>query len=122
LYSGLLLRQSVPAVGGLAFSAIVPVLFSLSELRIEEVMAHTIKHKVPAAVKAWVKKEIADQRKLYKKIAKQMDDLGPKRAKWYEEFFERIQTRGFNVHFTTRRQIPDEELPKKPRRKDRVVW
>jgi hypothetical protein len=85
-------------------------------------MAHTIKHKVPAAVKAWIKKEVEGQRKLYKKIAKQMDDLAPKRAKWYEEFLDRIQTRGFNVHFTERRQIPDAELPKKPRRKDRVVW
>jgi len=88
-------------------------------------MAHTIKHKVPAAVKAWIKKEIKLQRELHKKIAKQMNvDLAPKRAKWYEEFFERIQRpgRGFNVHFTERRVIPDEEIPKKPRRKDKVVW
>ena len=51
-------------------------------------------------------------------------DLAPKRAKWYEEFLERIQRpgRGFNVHFTERRVIPDEEIPKKPRRKDKVVW
>ena len=52
-------------------------------------------------------------------------DLAPQRAKWYEEFFERIQRpgRGFNVHYTDRRVIPDEEMPKKPpRRKDKVVW
>ena len=87
-------------------------------------MAHTIKHKVPASVKAWLKKEVAIQRQLYKKISKEMDDLAPKRAIWYEEFLERIQRpgRGFNVHFTERRIIPDEEMPKKPRRKDRVVW
>jgi hypothetical protein len=87
-------------------------------------MAHTIKHKVPAIVKAWLKKEVGLQRKLHKKIARQMDDLAPKRVKWYEEFFGRLQNpkRGFNIHFTDRRVIADEELPKKPRRKDRVTW
>lgn len=87
-------------------------------------MANTIPHKVPASVKSWIKKEIKLQRELHKKIAKQMDDLAPTRAKWYDEFLERVQdpARGFNVHFTTRRVITDDELPKKPRRKDRVVW
>jgi hypothetical protein len=89
-------------------------------------MAHTIKHKMPAAVKAWIKKEIKIQKDLHKKIAKEMNvDLAPKRAKWYEEFFERLQRpgRGFNVHFTERRIISEEEIPAKPpRRKDKVVW
>ena len=88
-------------------------------------MAHTIKHKIPAVVKAWLKKEIKIQRDLHKKISKEMNvDMVEKRAKWYEEFFERLQRpgRGFNVHFETRRLISDEELPKKPRRKDKVVW
>ena len=88
-------------------------------------MSQTIKHKGPAATKEWIKKEIKIQRDLWKQISKEMnEDLAPKRAKWYEEFFERIQRpgRGFNVHFTERRVIPDEEIPKKPRRKDKVVW
>ena len=88
-------------------------------------MSQTIKHKIPAVVKAWIKKEIKIQRDLHKKISKEMNvDLVEKRAKWYEEFFDRIQRpgRGFNVHFETRRVIPDEEMPKKPRRKDKVVW
>ena len=88
-------------------------------------MAQTIKHKVPAAVKAWIKKEIKIQRELHKKISKEMNvDLAETRAKWYEEFFERIQRagRGFNVHYTDRRVISAEEIPKKPRRKDKVVW
>ena len=75
--------------------------------------------------KARIKKEIKIQRALHKKIAKAMnDDLAPKRAKWYEEFFERIQRpgRGYNIHYTERRLISDEEIPKKPRRKDKVVW
>jgi len=88
-------------------------------------MAQSIKHKIPAAVKAWIKKEVKLQRELHKKISKEMNvDFAEKRAKAYAEFFERIQRpgRGFNVHFETRRVIPDEEIPKKPRRKDKVVW
>jgi hypothetical protein len=84
-----------------------------------------IKHKVPAATKAWLKKEGSLQAKLHKKIQKQMDDLAPTRAKWYEEFFERLQrpTRGFNIHFNERRVLSADEIPTKPpKRKDRVVW
>lgn len=88
-------------------------------------MSNPIPHKIPAATKAWVKKEVKAMRELHKKIAKEMNvDLAPQRAKWYDEFLERIQRpgRGFNVHFETRRVIPDEEIPKKPRRRDKVVW
>jgi len=88
-------------------------------------MSNPIPHKIPAATKDWIKKEIKLMRELHKKIAKEMNvDLAPQRAKWYDEFLERIQRpgRGFNVHFETRRVIPDEEMPKKPRRKDKVVW
>ena len=88
-------------------------------------MPNPIKHKVPAATKAWVKKEIKAMRELHKKIAKEMNvDLAPQRAKWYDEFLERVQRpgRGFNAHYDQRRVIPDEEMPKKPRRKDKVVW
>ena len=89
-------------------------------------MAQVIKHKIPAKTKEWIKKEVKIQRDLWKKISKEMNiDLAEKRAKWYEEFFERIQRpgRGFNVHFMTRREIPDEEIPKKPKgRRDKVVW
>ena len=88
-------------------------------------MANPIPHKIPAATKAWVKKEIKAMRALHKKIAKEMNvDLAEKRAVWYDEFLERIQRpgRGFNVHYDQRRVILDEEIPKKPRRKDKVVW
>ena len=86
------------------------------------VKSNVIPHKVPASVKAWLKKEVALQKKRHQKIAKQNDALAPKRAKWYAAFFKRIQTRGFTMHLTERRQIGADELPKKPRRKDRVVW
>jgi hypothetical protein len=85
-------------------------------------MAKLIEHKKSPAVRTWLKKEIAEQKARYKAIAKEMDDLGPKRDKWVEEFFHRIQTRGFNVHFNMRRQVQAEELPKKPRRKFKVVF
>ncbi len=88
-------------------------------------MANPIPHKIPAATKEWVKKEIKAMRDLHKKIAHDMNvKLAPQRAKWYQDFFDRIQRpgRGFNVHYETRRVIPDEEMPKQPRRKDKVVW
>jgi hypothetical protein len=88
-------------------------------------MAQTIKHSIPAAVKAWIKKEVALQRQLHKKISKEInEDMAPRRVRWYAEFLERIQRpgRGFNVHFTERRVIPDAEMPKQPKRKDKVVW
>ena len=84
--------------------------------------SNVIPHKVPAAIKAWLKKEVELNKKLHRKIAKEMDSIAPKRAKWYAAFYKRIQTRGLNVHFTERRQVSAEELPKKPKRKDRVVW
>ncbi|MBT5890103.1 MAG: hypothetical protein HOH24_00400 [Chromatiales bacterium] len=62
------------------------------------------------------------QKKLHKAIQKEMNvNFASKRAKLYEEFFERIKTRGFNVHFTDRRQIREDEIPKQ-HRKDKVVW
>ena len=52
-----------------------------------------------------------------------MDDLGPQRAKWYAEFFDRISTIGFNVDGDEKQVIPREELPVQPAgRDDRVVW
>ncbi len=83
-----------------------------------------IKHTVPAATKAWLKKEAAVQKKLHQAIQKEMNvDYAAQRAKNYEAFFERIKTRGFNVHFTERRQITEDEIPVKPAgRKDKVVW
>jgi hypothetical protein len=91
----------------------------------EDVMAKPfIKHTVPAATKAWLKKEGAAQKQLHKAIQKAMNvEYAAERAKNYEAFFERIKTRGFNVHFTERRQITDAEIPTKPQnRKDKVVW
>lgn len=81
-----------------------------------------IKHKVSKEAKAWIKKEAAEQKTRYREIVKEMEELSPKRDKWVESFFDRICSRGFNVHFNNRRVIKREELPKKPRRKFRVVF
>ena len=52
----------------------------------------------------------------------EQDALSAKRDKWIEQFLERIQTRGFNVHADMLRKIPAEEIPSKPRRKFKVVF
>ena len=48
--------------------------------------------------------------------------LAPTRNKWIKSFLERIQTRGYSVHFDQMRKIPRAELPKEPRRKHRFVY
>ncbi|WP_138378884.1 hypothetical protein [Luteithermobacter gelatinilyticus] len=77
-----------------------------------------------AEVKAWLNKEIAAQKARYDAIVKEMEDLQEERNGWIAEFLKIIQTRGFNMNGDMRRQIPDEELPKRPDRPDadKVVW
>ena len=67
--------------------------------------------------------ETAEQEERYTIIAKQMDDLEPQREKWYQEFFDRITTWGFNFDNDTKVKIKPEELPVKPKGlKDKVLW
>ena len=56
-----------------------------------------IAHDVPPEVTAWIEEEAAEQEVRYQKIAQEMEDLAPKREKWYQEFFDRITTIGFNT-------------------------
>ena len=70
----------------------------------------------------WLKQEIRDQKLRYRRIVAEQEALAPKRDKWIDAFLERIQTRGFNVHSSTLRRIPKEEVPRKPRRKFKVVF
>ncbi len=81
-----------------------------------------IAHKRSAAVEQWLRKEIAEQKKRYKKIVAEQDALSPKRDKWIAEFLHRIQTRGYHVHFNQMRKIAPEEIPTKPKRKFKVVF
>jgi len=86
-------------------------------------MTKLIDYQRSPAAKAWLKREIAEQKARYKEISKRInEDLAPRRERWYAEFLERIQTRGFSVHFDQLRKITPDELPKKPKRKQRVVY
>ena len=85
-------------------------------------MTKNIEHERSAEADKWIRDESAEQEERYAKIVKEMDDLSEERDVWVEKFFERIQTRGFNVHYDNRRAIPDDELPKRPDRPFKVVF
>ena len=71
----------------------------------------------------WIREEIAEQEQRFAKIDRQMRDLAPQRAKWYEEFFDRLSLRGFNMDGDQKVKIKREDLPVKPEgREDQVVW
>jgi hypothetical protein len=73
--------------------------------------------------KAWLQDNILEQKKRHAAIQKEMnEDLAPQRERWYREFLEVIQTKGFNVTGDQRRVIKPAEVPKKPKRPDRVVY
>jgi hypothetical protein len=82
-----------------------------------------VPHQKTPAARRWIRAEAALQRKRYQEISHYINvTLAPKRARWYREFLERIQTRGYSVHFDQMRKIPPAELPQEPKRRDRVVW
>lgn len=82
-----------------------------------------IKHDRTPEVEEWIKEEAAEQEARFEKIVKQMDDIAPQRDKWYQEFFDRITTIGFNVDGDMKQKIKPEELPIKPKDAgDRVIW
>jgi len=82
-----------------------------------------IDHELSEEEKKWIEEEIAEQEERFAKIAQQMDDLAPTREKWYQEFFDRITTIGFNADGDEKVVIQPEQLPVKPEgRKDQVLW
>lgn len=82
-----------------------------------------VPHKKSAAVKTWIDAEAAEQQKRYRRISKYINEtLAPQREKWIRGFLERIQTRGYSVHYDQLRKITPAELPKEPRRKHRFVY
>lgn len=82
-----------------------------------------IQHDRSATAKAWIKAESAAQHERYVKISTYINEtLAPQRTKWIKGFLERIQTRGYSVHFDQMRKIAPDELPKEPRRKHRFVY
>lgn len=82
-----------------------------------------IKHDRSAEEEAWLQEEIEEQEARFAKIEQAMEDLKPRRAKWYREFFDRITSIGFNVDGDQKAVIPRDQLPVQPKGwDDRVVW
>jgi hypothetical protein len=82
----------------------------------------SIPHPRSREVEAWIKREIREQKARYRKILADQEALTPKRDRWIADFLERIQSRGFHVHFNNLRKIRPEEVPVKPKRKFKVVF
>ena len=82
-----------------------------------------IEHDLAPEVRQWLEEEIAEQEGRFQLIEKEMQDLAPTREKWYQEFFDRITTIGFNVDGDDKMKLSPADLPVKPQgREDRVVW
>jgi hypothetical protein len=76
----------------------------------------------PAEVVEWLRREILDQERRYRRIVREMDALEARRRRWILEFYRRIQTTGFNVHADVKRVIPPGEVPPLPGKRIRVVF
>jgi hypothetical protein len=88
-------------------------------------MAKRVQDAKPARSKeadAWVKENVAEQKKRYAAIVKEQDELGPQREKWVDEFLRIVQTKGFNMNGDQRRVIKPSEIAKKPKGKHQVVF
>ena len=82
-----------------------------------------IEHPITPEAEAWLKEEIAEQEARYLRVAGQMADLAPMREKWYQEFFDRLTSHGFNEDGDQKSIIKESDLPVKPKgREDKVVW
>ena len=82
-----------------------------------------IEHERDADTDAWVEEETREQEQRYSTIEQQMEALKPERAKWYQQFFDRIQTVGYNVDADDKAPIPAADIPvQPPGRDDQVVW
>ena len=82
-----------------------------------------IEHDLSPEVQEWIKQEIAEQEARFSLIETEMEDLAPTREKWYQDFFDRITTNGFNVDGDDKVVQSKADLPVKPEgRVDRVVW
>jgi len=73
-----------------------------------------ISHDRIPEVTAWIEEERVEQEERFRTIVKQMDELDPEREKWYQEFFDRLTTIGFNQDGDLKVKIAPEDLPVKP--------
>lgn len=86
-------------------------------------MPNLIKYTRSRESEAWLRRETAEQKVRYRRIEQEMNvGLAKKRDRWIDEFLERIQSRGFHVHFNVLRKIRPEEIPTRPKRKFKVVF
>jgi hypothetical protein len=89
-------------------------------------MARRVQDQKPARsaeAKAWLQDNIQEQKKRHAAIQKEMnEELAPQRERWYREFLQTVQTKGFNVTGDQRRVIKPGEVPKKPNRPHKVVY
>jgi hypothetical protein len=81
-----------------------------------------IENKRSREAEAWLKKEIVEQKRRYRKIVAEQEALTPKRDKWIADFLQLIQTRGVHTHYDQMRKVRPEEIPVKPKRKFKVVF
>ncbi len=73
--------------------------------------------------KAWLKENVAEQKKRHRAIMKEMnEDVAPQRAKWYKQFLKDVSTTGFNADGDMKLVIEEKDLPKQPKRKEKVVY
>jgi hypothetical protein len=70
----------------------------------------------------WFKENVAEQKKRYAAIVKEMDELERDREKWYAEFLRIVSTKGWNVNGDQRVVVPARDLPKKPKGRSKVVF
>jgi hypothetical protein len=88
-------------------------------------MAQRVQDKKPKrnkAAEAWIKENTAEQKVRYQAIVDEMEALWPQRRKWYKEFLQVIQTRGWNMDGDMLLKIPKKDIPKEPKRKHKVVF
>ena len=82
-----------------------------------------IRHDRSPEVTAWIEEERVEQEERFATIVKQMEDLDPKREKWYQEFFDRLTTYGFNQDGDLKVKIAPQDLPVKPEdRTNQVIF
>ncbi|HUO80875.1 MAG TPA: hypothetical protein VMU00_12105 [Steroidobacteraceae bacterium] len=71
---------------------------------------------------AWLRAESALQRRRARALAAATEALAPRRERWIEAFLAGLESPGVEQEDGTRRRLPAEELPSRPRRRPRVVY
>jgi hypothetical protein len=73
-------------------------------------------------VRRWLEDNLAEQERRHAAIAAGMEALTATRQSWIAEFFQRLQTTGYNVAGDQKRRITRAELPVNPGRPFKVTY